>query len=326
VPALSRAEACSRLQEVLRSGRFAVTCELRTTDSADPDSIRRAAEPLRRHVDAVNCTDNAAAHVHISQVAAAHLLIESGLEPIAQFGCRDRNRLGLQADLLGAAALGVRNVVLMQGDDVSAGDHPEARPIWDLDSMHLIRTARVLRDQGTYLSGRRLNQAPRYFVGAVENPFAPPHEFRPLRLIKKIEAGAEFIQTQVVYNLPRLREFMARAADLGALSRAYVLPSVFIPRSARSLRYMRDQVPGIDVPIEYVERLERTPASRQAEESIRMATEIVHAIRQIPGVAGIHLISIKWEEAITRVVEAADLLPRPQPAVRAAGDAPRAGA
>jgi methylenetetrahydrofolate reductase (NADPH) len=259
-------------------------------------------------------------------VAAARLLIECGLEPIAQFGCRDRNRLALQADLLGAAALGVRNVVLMQGDDVSAGDHPEARPIWDLDSMHLIRTARILRDQGTYLSGRRLDRAPRYFVGAVENPFAPPHDFRPLRLLKKIEAGAEFIQTQVAYNLPRLREFMARAADLGALERAHVLPSVFIPRSARALRYMRDQVPGIDVPIEYVERLERAPAQRQAEESVRMATEIVHAIREIPGVAGVHLIAIKWEEAIARVVEAAELLPRPQPAVRVAGDSPRAEA
>jgi methylenetetrahydrofolate reductase (NADPH) len=317
VPALTGGSPASGLQEILRSGRFAVTCELRTTDSADPESIRRAGLPLRSHVDAVNCTDNAAAHTHISQVAAARLLIECGLEPIAQFGCRDRNRLGLQSDLLGAAALGVRNVVLMQGDDVTAGDHPEARAIWDLDSMHLIRTARILRDQGTYLSGRRLDQAPRYFVGAVENPFAPPHDFRPLRLLKKIEAGAEFIQTQVAFNLPRLRDFMARAADLGALERAHVLPSVFIPRSARALRYMRDQVPGIDVPIEYVERLDHTPAQRQAEESIRMATEIVHSIREIPGVAGIHLISIKWEEAIARVVEAAGLLPRPQKAAAA---------
>lgn len=307
----------SRLEELLRAGHFVVTSELRTTHSADPDSIRRAAEPLRGCVDAVNCTDNAAAHVHISATAAAHLLIDHGFEPIVQFTCRDRNRLALQADILGAAALGARNIALMQGDDVSAGDHPEAKPIWDLDSMHLIRMARILRDEGVYLSGRKLEQPPEYFIGAVENPFAPPVDYRPFRLAKKIEAGAEFVQTQIAFNIPRLREFMARVQDLGLLEKAYVLASVAMPRSARAARYMRERVPGIEVPDEVIARLERVPQERQGEESMRMGVELVHAVREIPGVSGVHLIAIKWEKAISRVVEGAGLLPRPQVGVHA---------
>jgi methylenetetrahydrofolate reductase (NADPH) len=303
--------ARSRLEAVLRSGTFAVTGELATVDSADPAAIRRVAEPLRGVVDAVNCTDNSAAHVHISPVAAARLVIESGLEPIVQLTCRDRNRLALQSELVGASALGVRNVSCMTGDDVSAGDHPEARPIWDLDSLHLLRIARTLRDGGVYLSGRTLETPPSYFLGAVENPFAPPQDFRPIRLGKKVEAGAEFVQLQIVFNLPRLRAFLERAVDLGVTERAFLLPSVCVPRSARALRYLRDEVPGIDVPKEVLARLERILPDRQSEESIRMALETVAAVRDMPGVAGIHLIAIKWEEAIVRVADEAGLLPRP---------------
>ncbi len=311
----------SHFERLLRAGEFVVTCELRTTDSADPDSIRKACEPLKGYVDAINCTDNAAAHPHLCPLAASRLLIDNGFEPITQFGCRDRNRLGLQADLLGSAALGVRNLVLMQGDDVSAGDHPDATPLWDLDSMHLLRVAAMLRDQGVYLSGRKLTQPPQYFIGAVENPFAPPHDFRPLRLAKKIEAGAEFIQTQIVYNLTRLREFMKRVEDLGLLEKTFILPSVAISRSARSVRYMRDQVPGIDVPIEAVKRMEQHARKEdQAEEGIRIANETVQALREIRGVAGIHLIAIKSEDAIGRVVEASGLLPRPNLAVKTVSD------
>ncbi|MEX0833872.1 MAG: methylenetetrahydrofolate reductase [Actinomycetota bacterium] len=301
----------SHLESLLRAGEFVVTAELATTDSADPDSIREVSEPLKGHVDAVNCTDNSAAHPHISQVAAAHLLIDNGFEPLVQFTCRDRNRLGLQADMLGAAALGVKNIVCMQGDDVSSGDHPEAKPIWDLDSMHLIRTARVLRDEGVYLSGRKLDQPPDFFVGAVENPFAPPVDYRPIRLAKKVEAGAEFIQTQIVFNVPRMREFMSRVGDLGLKEKAYILASVCIPRSAKAARYMWEQVPGVDVPAEILERLEKTPKTKQADESIKIGLEIVEQIRGIPGVNGVHLIAINWEEAIARIVEESDLLPRP---------------
>ena len=298
-----------------------VTAELETTDSPDPDSIREVAEPLRGHVDAINATDNSAAHPHISQVAASHLLVDLGFEPITQFACRDRNRLGLQADILGAAALGVRNIVCMQGDDVSAGDHPEAKPLWDMDSSHLLRTARILRDEGTYLSGRKLDEAPEYFIGAVENPFAPPVDFRPFRLAKKVEAGAEFIQTQLVYNLPRMREFMDKVGELGVLGEVFVLASVAIPRSARAAHYMSEQVPGIDVPQEILDRLDRTPEERQADEGIQIALEIVAALRETPGVSGVHLICIKSPQTIARVVEEANLLPRPETAVPAASPA-----
>jgi methylenetetrahydrofolate reductase (NADPH) len=304
-------EPSSHLHRLLLSGEFVVTAEMQTSDSADPTHVIGLAETLRGTVDAVNCTDNSAAHTHIAPMAAARLLIEDGLEPVMQFVCRDRNRLALQADLLGAAALGVRNVVCMTGDDVSAGDHPEARPIYDIDSIHLIRTARIMRDEGRYLSGRALTHAPGFLIGAVENPFAPPLEFRPMRLGTKIEAGAEFVQTQICFNLDKLRLFMARCGELGLLDHVWVLVGVFVPNSARGARYLRDHVPGVDVPDRVIERMDAAPRDDQKAEGIAIALEIVEAVRQIPGVSGIHLMTINHEEAIPRVVEGAGLLPRP---------------
>ena len=306
----------SRLEAVLQAGNFAVTAELPTIDSPDPEVVRRAAEALVGVVDAANCTDNSAAHVHMSAVAAGHLALDVGLEPIVQLTCRDRNRLALKADILGAAALGVRNVEAMTSDDVSAGDHPEARALWDLDSVHLLRTLRVPRDRGTYLSGRPLDPL-RLFVGAVENPFAPPHEFRPVRLQTKVEAGAQFVQTQIVFNVPRLRSFMERATDLGITERCFVLPSVCVPRSARAARYLRDEVPSIDVPDDVIRRLEGVPDDHQDEEGVRLALEILAEVRELAGVAGVHLIAIKWEEAILRVADEGGLLPRPEVTVAA---------
>jgi len=304
-------EPRSGLQRLLQSGEFVVTCELETSDSADPEVVYRLADALQGKVDAVNCTDNSAAHPHLSALAAARLLLDRGVEPILQLACRDRNRLALQADILGAAALGVRNLVAMTGDDVTAGDHPEAKPIYDLDAMHLLRTARIMRDAGTYLSGRRLDQPPNMFIGAVENPFAPPVDYRPMRLGKKIEAGAEFVQTQIVFNLERMRTFMARVVDLGLVEHVFVLAGVYVLRSARAARYLRDQVPGIDVPDEVLRRMERCPQDRQSEEGARLALEIIEQLREMPGISGIHLMSIRGEEAILRVVEEAGLLPRP---------------
>jgi methylenetetrahydrofolate reductase (NADPH) len=304
--------ARSRLHQLFGSSEFVVTAELPTTDSADPASVLRVAEGLRGRVDAVNCTDNSAAHPHLSGVAAAHLLIDAGLEPILQFACRDRNRLALQADLLGAAALGVRNVCLMTGDDVSAGDHPDAKPIYDLDSIHLLRIARIMRDEGTYLSGRPLETPPTFLIGAVENPFAPPLEFRPMRLGKKIEAGAEFIQTQICFDVPRLRLFLARAGDLGLLGTVPILVGVFVPRTAKAARYLRDQVPGIDVPDAVIERIEGLPSERQPDVGVQIAVEIVEEVRDLEGVAGVHLMAIRNEQGIHRVLEQAGLLPRPE--------------
>ena len=304
-------EPRSRLHELLLAGEFVVTAELQTSDSADPASVTKLAELLRGSVDAVNCTDNSAAHTHISPLAAAHLLADDGVEPIMQFVCRDRNRLALQADLLGAAALGVRNVVCMTGDDVSVGDHPEAKPIYDIDSVHLLRIARIMRDEGVYLSGRPLAGAPSFLIGAVENPFAPPLEFRPMRVGMKVEAGAEFIQTQICFNLDKMRLFMARCGELGLLDQVWILAGVFVPSSARGVRYLRDQVPGVDVPDRVIERMEAQPPEGQKAEGVRIALEIVEQVREIPGVRGIHLMTINHEEAIPQVVEGSGLLPRP---------------
>ncbi len=301
----------SRLAGLLRQEQFVVTAELSSSDSPDPQDTWRHAEILRGAVDAINCTDNTGAHVHLSALAAAHLLVEKGFEPIMQMTASDRNRLALQADLLGAAALGVENIVAMSGDDVTAGDHPEARRIYDIDSMQLLEVAAGMRDRGVYLSGRKLPRAPSFFIGAVENPFAPPLEFRPLRLQKKVNAGAAFVQIQLVFDVPLFSRFMGMVADLGLLSRVFVIASVGIPRSARGARFMRDKVPGLHVPEALVARLEKTPPARQAEEGIAIAVELVQEIRRIPGVSGVHLIGIKWEEGVVRVAEAAGLLPRP---------------
>lgn len=301
----------SRLGDLLRDGQFVVTAELTSSDSADPQVVVRNGEMLRDVVDAINCTDNTGAHVHLSAIAAAHLLVERGIEPIMQLTVRDRNRLALQADLLGAAALGVRNLVVMSGDDVTAGDHPEARRIYDIDSMQLIEVAAGMRDRGVYLSGRKLQTPPAFFIGAVENPFAPPLEFRPLRLQKKVRAGAQFIQTQLVFDVPIFTRFMTMVGDLGLLEQVFIIPSVGIPRSARGARFMKEKVPGLHVPDAVVDRMDKTPSARQAEEGIAIAVELVNDLRRIRGVAGVHLIGIKWEEGVARVADAAGLLPRP---------------
>src|ERR1700682_4881646 len=311
----------SRLADLLRDGRFVVTAELSSSNSADPEATWRRAEVLRGVVDAINCTDNTGAHVHMSSLAAAHLLVEKGIEPIMQLTVRDRNRLALQADLLGAAALGIRNVVLMSGDDVTAGDHPEARRIYDIDSMQLVEVAAGLRDRGTYLSGRKLEQAPSYFIGAVGKPFAPPLEFRPLRLQKKVRAGADFIQTQLVFDVDLFARFMAAVADLDLIGKVFIIPSIGIPRSARGANFMREKVPGLHVPESLVSRLEKTLPARQAAYGVKIAVELVNAVREIRGVSGVHLIGIKWEQGVVQVAEAAGLLPRPtlSPLVSAGG-------
>lgn len=301
----------SHLHDLLLRGEFVVTAELQTSDGGDPSEVHEAARPLVGRVDAVNCTDNSAAHPHLSQLAASRLLLDAGIEPIAQFGCRDRNRLALQADLLGAQALGVRNVVLMTGDDVTAGDHPEAKPLFDIDSMHAIRIARIMRDEGTYLSGRRLSSPPTFLIGAVENPFAPPQDYRVTRLAKKIEAGAEFVQTQICFNVERLRAFMHETVEMGLTERCWILAGVYVPRSARAARYLRDVVPGIDVPEQTVKRLEGVPQDRQEEEGVRLAVEICQEVRTMPGVSGLHLMSIRGDHAILQAIQELGMAPRP---------------
>jgi methylenetetrahydrofolate reductase (NADPH) len=300
----------SRLERVLRSGRFAVTAELNPPDSADPNAVYDHALVLSSVCDAINATDASAANVHMSGTGIAALLARAGYDTILQLACRDRNRIALQGDLLGAAALGVRNVLCLTGDGVQAGDQPDAMPVFDLDSITLLRTARILRDEGRFLSGRPLETAPKLFLGAASNPFAPPYDFRPLRLAKKVEAGADFIQTQYCFDVPRLQQFMATVRDLGLHERVFILVGVGPLRSARAAEWMRSNVPGVQIPDDVVRRLKGAPKGKQRAEGKRLCVEIIQQVQQISGVSGVHLMAYRQEHLVAEIVEEAGLLPR----------------
>jgi methylenetetrahydrofolate reductase (NADPH) len=302
--------AGSRLERVLRSGRFAVTAELDAPDSADPQAVYDRALVLSAVCDAINATDAAGANVHMSSVAICALLTRAGYEPVMQVSCRDQNRIAIQGNLLGAAAMGVHNVLCLTGDGVRTGDHPEAKPVFDLDSISLLRTARILRDEGRFLSGRKLEAAPRLFLGAAENPFAPPYDFRPLRLGKKVEAGADFIQTQYCFDVPRFESFMARVRDLGLHEKVFILVGVGPLRSARAAEWMRSNVPGVVIPDALIERLKGVPSNRQRAEGKRICVEIIQQVRRIPGVRGVHVMAYRQEELVAEIIEETGLLPR----------------
>jgi methylenetetrahydrofolate reductase (NADPH) len=302
--------AGSRLERVLRSGRFAVTAELDAPDSADPQAVYDRALVLSSVCDAINATDAAGANVHMSSVAICALLTRAGYEPVMQVSCRDQNRIAIQGNLLGAAAMGVHNVLCLTGDGVRTGDHPEAKPVFDLDSISLLRTARILRDEGRFLSGRKLEAAPRLFLGAAENPFAPPYDFRPLRLGKKVEAGADFIQTQYCFDVPRFESFMARVRDLGLHEKVFILVGVGPLRSARAAEWMRSNVPGVVIPDALIERLKGVPSNRQRAEGKRICVEIIQQVRRIPGVRGVHVMAYRQEELVAEIIEETGLLPR----------------
>ncbi len=300
----------SRLERVLRSGRFAVTAELNAPDSADPDDVYKNALVLSEVCDAINATDGSGANCHMSSLGCCALLIRAGYEPVLQMGCRDRNRIAIQGDLLGAAAMGVRNVLCITGDDVSAGDQPEAKRVFDLDSITLLQVARTMRDRGMFLSGRKITTPPRFFLGAVENPFAPPFDFRPLRLLKKAQAGAEFIQTQFCFDVPRLKEFMQRVCDMGLHEKLFILVGVGPLRSAKAAEFMRAKVPGVWIPDEVMRRMARATKEQQLEEGKRICIEIIQQVREIPGVAGVHVMAYRQEEVVAEVIQRAGLLPR----------------
>ena len=305
-------KAGGRLERVLRSGRFAVTAELNPPDSADPEDVYRAALVLSTVCDGINAVDASGAHCHMSSVAICALLIRAGYEPIYQVSCRDRNRIAIQGDLLGAAAMGVRNLLCITGDDVSVGDQPEAKRVFDFDSIQLLRTARMMRDKGVFLSGRKLTTKPRFLLGAAANPFAPPFDWRPLRLAKKIAAGADFIQTQYCFDVPRLREYMKQVGDLGLLDEVYMLVGVGPLRSDRAAEYMRTKIPGVVIPDEVVERLRKTPKNQQREEGKRICVEIIQQVREIKGVDGVHVMAYRQEELVAEIIEGAGLFPRPR--------------
>lgn len=304
------AGARSRLERVLRSGRFAVTAELDAPDSADPDDVYKNALVLSEVCDGINVTDGSGANCHMSSMGCCALLTRAGYEPILQVGCRDRNRIAIQGDLLGAAAMGVRNVLCITGDDVSNGDQPEAKRVFDLDSIMLLQIARTMCDKGMFLSGRKITTPPQFFLGAVENPFAPPFDFRPLRLLKKAQAGAEFIQTQYCFDVPRLKQFMQRVCDMGLHEKLFILVGVGPIRTTKAAHFLRTKVPGVWIPDEVVKRMEQTPKERQPEEGKRICIEIIQQVCEIEGVAGVHVMAYRQEEVVAEVIHRAGLLPR----------------
>jgi methylenetetrahydrofolate reductase (NADPH) len=245
----------------------------------------------------------------MSSIGCCAVLTRAGYETVLQVNCRDRNRIAIQGNLLGAAAMGVQNVLCITGDDVSVGDQPGAKRVFGMDSIHLLRTARMMRDQGIFLSGRRITTPPRLFLGAVASPCAPPYDWRPERLAKKVEAGADFIQTQFCFNVERFREYMQRVRDLGLHERVFILIGVGPLRSERAAEYMRTKVPGIWIPDEIVDRMARAPQSQKREEGIRICVEIIQQVREIEGVHGVHVMAYRQEEAVAEIIERADLLP-----------------
>lgn len=300
----------SRLERVLRAGEFAVTAEILSPDSADPQAVLEHARIIGDSCDAINATDASGANAHMSNVAVSALLVRAGYDAVIQMACRDRNRIALQGDLLGAAALGVKNVLCLTGDGVGTGDHPQSKPVFDMDSITLLRTARILRDKGHFLSGRRIVSPPSLFLGAASNPFAPPYDFRPHRLRKKIEAGADFIQTQYCFDIPRLRTFMERACEMSLHERAFILVGVGPLRSVRTAEWMRQNIPGVVIPDSIVQRL-ADAGKRAPDEGKRICVEIIQQVKEIPGVAGVHVMAYRQEHLVPEILELAGLLPRP---------------
>ncbi|MEW6077794.1 MAG: methylenetetrahydrofolate reductase [Thermodesulfobacteriota bacterium] len=302
----------SRLEKILRAGHFAFTGELGPPRGANVEALRKKASHLKGMVDMVNVTDNQTAVVRMSSFAASLIAITEGLEPNFQMVCRDRNRLAMQADILGAYAHGIHNILCLSGDHMQFGDHPQAKGVFDIDSMQLVNTIRMMRDEGKFLSGQEIDVPPRMFIGAAANPFARPHEWRVHRLAKKVAAGADFIQTQCVFNMKRMREWVKQANDMGLTEKVFILAGVTPMKSLGMARYMKLNVPGMDVPDEIINRLKGVPKNEQANEGIKIACEQIAEFREMKGVAGVHLMAIEWEHKVPEIAERAGVLPRPE--------------
>ncbi len=305
-------KAGSNLEKVLSAGTFAVTSECGPPKSADGGVIERKAKILKGFVDAVNITDNQTAVVRVCSLASGVTAQQNGVEAIMQMTCRDRNRLAMQADILGAATLGIKNILCLTGDHLSFGNHPEAKGVHDLDSLNLIRMYKDMRDEKTFQCGEEMDVAPPLYIGCAENPFGDPFEFRALRLKKKIEAGADFMQTQCIFNIPKFKEWMKEVRALGLHQEIKILAGITPLKGAGGARYMKNFVPGMDVPQEIVDRMagvEKGPPSHA--EGKKLAVEMIKELAEIEGVAGIHIMAVEWEEAVPEIVETAGLLPRP---------------
>ncbi len=297
-----------RLEAVVRAGGFALTAETSPPDSGAPDPLLARAGCLKGLADAVNVTDGAGARAHMSALAAAAILARAGIEPVLQFTVRDRNRMALQGDLLGAAALGIPNILCLHGDDARNGDQPDARPVHDIDSRELMRTARRMRDEGTFPSGRAIEPRPRLFIGAADAPVDPRPGWEPKGLIAKIEAGADFVQTQYCFDLALLRRYLAALSDHGVLGRVFIFVGIGPLASAKSARWMNENLFGVHMPPAILERLAR--AADQRAEGRRICVELLQELAEIPGVAGAHLMAPKQERAIAEAIAESGLLDR----------------
>jgi methylenetetrahydrofolate reductase (NADPH) len=315
-------EAETRLRKVLDSGHFAVTAEVGPPKGTSPDGVRKKGEMLKPCVDALNVTDNQTAIVRMSSLAGCALLKQVGAEPLMQIVCRDRNRIAIQSDVLGAVALGVGNFLCLSGDHQKFGNHPTAKNVFDLDSIQLIQTLKLMRDEKKFLCGEDISGEVPMFIGAAANPYADPFEFRVVRLAKKVKAGAEFIQTQAVYDVPKFARWMEMVRDRGLDQQTHILAGIIPIRALGMARYMKSSVPGVYVPDELIGRMKAAldrggddkerKAEYQKEEGIKIMLELIQQLREIPGVHGIHIMAVGWEEVVPDLVEKAGLLPRPQ--------------
>jgi len=304
--------AGSNLEKVFKAGHKAVTCECGPPRGADAEHFRHKASFLKGWGDAVNVTDNQTAVVRFCSLAASRILMDMGIEPVMQMVTRDMNRIGLQSNVLGAAALGVKNLLCLTGDHQSFGDHPQAKNVFDLDSTNLLDCVRMMRDEGKMISGTEVEGKPAMFIGAAANPFADPFEFRVIRMAKKVQAGAQFIQTQCIYDMDRFGKFMEVANGMGLTEKCYIMAGITPLKSVGMANYMKKFVPGLMVPDEYITRLKGVPKDKQANEGIKIAQEQIQQCLEMKGIAGIHLMAIEWEERVPEILGGTALHPRPQ--------------
>lgn len=301
----------SKLEKMLAAGHLAVTSECGPPRSAEGTVVDEKAKLVGPCVDAINVTDNQSAVVRMCSLASCIRIKQLGFEPVLQMTTRDRNRIGLQSDLLGAGAFGIYNVLCLTGDHQRFGDQPNAANVFDLDSTQLIQTVKQMRDEGKFLGGHEMEVRPQMFIGAAENPFADPFEIRVLRLAKKVAAGAQFIQTQCIYNMEKFKLWMRQIVDRGLHERVSILAGITPMKSLGMAKYMKSRVPGMDVPDDVIKRLQGAPKGKVAEEGITMAVEQIQELKECPGVRGFHIMAVEWEEKVPEIVERAGLYPRP---------------
>jgi methylenetetrahydrofolate reductase (NADPH) len=302
----------SKLQKILQAGHLAVTSECGPPRSADGKVVEEKANIVGPYVDAINVTDNQTAVVRLCSLAACIRIKQMGLEPVLQMVTRDRNRIGIQSDILGAASFGIHTMLCLTGDHQSFGDHPSAANVFDLDSTQLIQTVKLMRDEGKLLSGFEMKVRPEIFIGAAENPFADPFEIRVMRLAKKVAAGAQFIQTQCIYNMDKFKKWMQGIVDRGLDEHVSILAGLTPMKGVGMARYMKTKVPGMDVPDELIKRLSGVPRDKQGEEGVNICIEQIQELKEVKGVRGFHIMAIEWEDKVPEIVERTGLYPRPK--------------